>query len=59
MLFQRNWKMNDKEPLSNFEAEIESDTKQLEGQTKKVVAYIKKKRVPQISRIGPNFSLMT
>ena len=34
--------MKDKQPLSNFEDEIASDAKQLEAQTKKVVAYIKK-----------------
>ena len=45
MFFLRNQKRNDKQPLSNFEAEIASDTKQLEAQPKKVVAYIKKKRV--------------
>ena len=42
MFFLRNQKRNDKQPLSNFEGEIASDTKQLEGQPKKVVAYIKK-----------------
>ena len=46
MLFQRNQKRNDKQPLSNFEAEIASDAKQLEAQPKNGVAY-KKKRVSQ------------
>ena len=41
-LFQRDQKVNDEQPLSNFEAEIASDAKQLEAQPKKVVAYIKK-----------------
>ena len=51
MFFLRNYKRNDKQPLSNFEAEIASDTKQLEAQPKKVVAY-KKKRVQYTSHSG-------
>ena len=39
MLFQRNQKNNDKQPLSNFKAEIESDAKQIEAQPKNGVAY--------------------
>ena len=42
MCFLQNQKKNDKQPLSNFEAEIACDAKQLEAQPKKVVAYIKK-----------------
>ena len=34
-VFLRNQKRNDKQPLSNFEAEIASDDKQLEAQPKK------------------------
>ena len=45
MFFLRNQKRNNKQPLSNFEAEIAVEAKQLEAQPKKVVAY-KKKRVP-------------
>ena len=44
MFFLRNQKRNNKQPLSNFEAEIAVEAKQLEAQPKKVVAY-KKKRV--------------
>ena len=39
MFFLRNQKRNNKQPLSNFEAEIAVEAKQLEAQPKKVVAY--------------------
>ena len=39
MFFLRNYIRNDKQPLSNFEAEIAVEAKQLEAQPKKVVAY--------------------
>ena len=42
MFFLRNQKRNDKQPLSNFEAEIAVEAKQLEAQPEKVVAYKKK-----------------
>ena len=41
--FKQKWNMfflrNDKQPLSNFEAEIAVEAKQLEAQPEKVVAY--------------------
>ena len=49
MFFLRNQKRNDKQPLSNFEAEIAVEAKQLEAQPEKVVAY-KKKRVTSIQQ---------
>ena len=48
MFFLWNQNKNNKQPLSNFEAEIAVEAKQLEAQPKKVVAY-KKKRVVKLS----------